>query len=588
MLNLMYEKNRKENGMALMDALVGVFLVLIIFLGIFGAYLLGLKVVSQSRSRTDATSIANEKIEAIRNMSYSAVGVIGGYPSGGISQEENVARNGVNFTVTTRIDYINDSFDGVEGDSCPNDYKKADVRVSWSNQFSGDVDLMTDISPNGISQECADVGGTMSVAVFDASGISITGANVDVEDVVSGLEKSCITDSGTCLFVLPEAVGAYKIFVSKDNYSAERTYEKNELVGSVVLANPGKPHATIFEGQVTSISFSIDKLSGMSSDTQAPESVGWWTDIFTDQSKISSMSNVAVIDGEARLEDAHAEPSGYLISSAITSAQLINWKEFSFDNYEPANTSLKYQIFYFVVDLGDWILIPEADLPGNSVGFAVSPIDISGLNAIQYPEIRLKANFSTSDSSSTPVLYGWTISWRKSEPIKIPNLEFHLQGTKSLGTDSNGNPVYKYSEDHISDLSGRIDISDLEWDSYSFAVDKSATGFDLLSTEPVQPVDVLPDTIQPIILNLAAEDTLLATVKDSTSFDPIFAASVRVYNVYLEYDQLLPTNELGKAFFMPLEEANYNIEVQSPGYSIYTGTVFVSGSSAETIQLTRL
>ncbi len=357
------------------------------------------------------------------------------------------------------------------------------------------------------------------------------------------------------------------------------------MVGSIVLANPSRLHATIFEGQVTSISFSIDKLSGLSVDTKTPESVGWWMDIFADQSKVSAMSNVSIVNGEVELSNPQSNSSGYLISTTITPAQLINWKEFSFDDYEPANTSLKYQVLFYGVDGEDWFLIPEADLPGNSAGFAVSPVDISGLNAIQYPEIRLKANFSTSDPSSTPVLYGWIISWRKSEPFKIADVAFHLQGAKSLGTDSAGKPVYKYSGDYNSGSSGYIDISDLEWDSYSFSVNKLATGFDLLSTNPAQPVSVLPDTIQPVILSLAAENTLLATVKDSTSFDPIFAASVRVYNVSLEYDQILPTNELGKAFFMPLGQAIYNLEIQAPGYSTYTGTVSVSGSSAKTIQL---
>jgi len=587
-IKITISKNRKEAGIALIDALVGVFLIAIIFLGIVGAYLLGLKVVSQSKSRIDATSLANEKIEAIRNLSYGSVGVIGGYPSGGISPVETVIRNGVNYTVTTRIDFTNDSFDGISGDSCPNDYKKVDVQVSWSGQYSGNVDLLTDITPKGISQECAEVGGTLSVAVFDASGISITGANVDVKDVISGLEKTCITNSGACLFVLPESVETYKVSVSKNGYNSDRTYAKNEQVGSVILANPAKPHATIFEGQVTSISFSIDLSSSLGVNTQTPETVGYWIDIFSDQSEISSMSNVSVADGEVKLSDPSANPSGYLISTTIAPAQLIAWRELSFDDYEPANSTLKYQVLYYKSSGQGWVAIPNNDLDGNYNGFGTSPVDISGLSVSSYPQIRLKANFTSSNPPANPTLYGWTISWAENEPLPIPNVAFYLQGAKTLGTDSAGKPVYKNFGDYTSNGSGYIDISGLEWDSYNFSVNKSATGFDLTSTSPIQPVNVLPDTIQSVALNLKAENTLLATVKNSVTYDPIFGASVRVYNVSLGYDQILPTDQLGKAFFMPLKQATYNLEVQIGGYSTYLGTVSVSGSSAKNIYLIKI
>ncbi len=584
-MKILMKENKREKGFALMDAVVGVFLITIVFLGIVGAYLLGLKVVSQSRSRTDATNLANEKIEAIRNLPYQSVGVMGSYPSGGISPVEGIIRNGVNYTVATRIDFVNDPYDGISGDSCPNDYKKVDVKVSWFGQYSGNADFLTDISPRGVSEECAEVGGTLSVTVFDASGVSITGANVDVENVVSGLKKSCLTDFGVCIFVLPEAVGAYKISVSKTGYSSDRTYAKNEQVGSVVLANPIKPHATIFEGKVTSISFAIDKLSGLNVDTQAPETMGYWTDIFSDQSKISSLSNVTITNGTVKLTNPSVNPSGYIISTTITPDELISWKELSFDDYEPANATLKYQVLYYKSAGQGWIVIPNSDLSGNSSGFGVSPVNISGLSAVKYPGVRLKANFSSSNYSANPILYGWTISWSKSEPVKIPALVFHLQGVKSLGTDSAGKTVYKFSQDYVSDFNGHINISGLEWDSYGFSVNKTATGFDLLSTIPSSPVSVLPDAVLPVVLNLKASNTLLTTIKNSISYDPIFAASVRVYNVSLGYDQILPTNELGKAFFMPLNQATYNLEIQAPGYTTYTGTVSVFGISTKNISL---
>ncbi|MCD6528332.1 hypothetical protein J7K44_01710, partial [bacterium] len=57
-----------------MDVIIGIALLFIVFLGIFGAYQLGLKVVGQSKARIIATAIANEQLERIRNLSYLDVG----------------------------------------------------------------------------------------------------------------------------------------------------------------------------------------------------------------------------------------------------------------------------------------------------------------------------------------------------------------------------------------------------------------------------------------------------------------------------------------------------------------------------------
>ena len=62
------QKSNVRNGFTLVEVLVGTFLILIVFLGIFGAYQLGLRVVGQSRNQIVATAIANQEIENIRNL----------------------------------------------------------------------------------------------------------------------------------------------------------------------------------------------------------------------------------------------------------------------------------------------------------------------------------------------------------------------------------------------------------------------------------------------------------------------------------------------------------------------------------------
>ena len=80
----------------------------------------------------------------------------------------------------------------------------------------------------------------------------------------------------------------------------------------------------------------------------------------------------------------------------------------SFNDTEPANTDIKYQIEY--KNGANWTLIPDADLPGNSVGFDDSSVDISSIIS-DYGQIRLKAVLSTSDSSISPSIHDWDVTY---------------------------------------------------------------------------------------------------------------------------------------------------------------------------------
>ena len=123
------------------------------------------------------------------------------------------------------------------------------------------------------------------------------------------------------------------------------------------------------------------------------------------------------------------------------------------------------------------------------------------------------------------------------------------------------------------------------WYSYNFSIDKDLTGFDLVSTNPEQPVDLLPDTTTPVTLILGAENTFLITVKDSSTLEPIFSASARIFNLDLGYDQTIPTDEQGQAFFAPLEENDYNLEIQANGYQDYSSVITISGDIEQEVLL---
>lgn len=570
-------------GFSFIEVLVGTALILTVFLGIYGAYQLGLKIIGKSKARILATALANQKIELARNLSYANVGTVGGIPPGVIPENEAIIRNNINYDVKTTVGYIDDIFDATAPDDLiPNDYKRVKVKVSWPGIFGGEVVLITDIAPKGLETSVG--GGNLLIKVFSATGLPVSQADIHIvnSSTTPPIDANYQTnDEGQYLAAgAPSSVENYKITVSKSGYSAERTYGADEVT------NPLKPHATVIEGKLTQISFSIDKLSGFSIKTLSPTGVESFADSFADESKISEATNISILNGRAELattSDGYLS-SGSLMSQAIAPSDLMSWKDFSWNDSEPDQTDLKYRVFYATTT--DWFLIPQGDLPGNLTGFDSSPVDISGLSTTTYFKIKLKADFSTSEASSTPSLFDWQISWQTDVPVPIPNVSFSLKGEKIVGADINDGPVYKYSQNHSSNSQGAINIQNLEWDSYTFSVDRTATGLNLIETNPSpQPINLFPDSNQTVDLFLQAENSLLIKVKDLETASPIFSAQIRLSNLS-GYDQTFYTNEKGEALFIPLETGSYNYEIQASGYQDKSGSVSVSGDDTLIINLT--
>ena len=248
----------------LVEVIIGISLILIIFLGIFSSYQLILKIIGQSKARTIAVAIANQKMEQIINKSYEDIGTKTGYPEADIDPITEITRDNILFTIDTRIDYIDDDKDGsAPDDVCPNDYKKVQIKVSWQTRFGGGDEVFFDniIAPRDTVQECGETGGVLKVSVFNAKGEMVAFPLIQVENLNTGLLKTAQPESGEHKFVLPEGIGVYKIQVSKTGYSSSQTYGTGEQYQGQIIANPEKPHTSVLEGRLTENSFCIDKLS---------------------------------------------------------------------------------------------------------------------------------------------------------------------------------------------------------------------------------------------------------------------------------------------------------------------------------------
>jgi type II secretory pathway pseudopilin PulG len=434
---------RRKKGFTLVDVIVGVSLLLIVFLGIFTAYQLGLQVVGQSKNKIIATALANAELEKIRNLPYESIGVQGSFPSGVLVAENEVSQNNITFRIKRRVDYIIDPTDGIAQpqDPCPNDYKRAEVRVLSSGKFPIEIAMVTDIAPKNLAKECAEGGGILSVSAFDAFGNMVQAPLIEIKDPVTNATlKSASPLGGQNYFSL--ATSTYKVVVSKTGYSTERTYGTDEVT------TPINPHPLVLEGQLTEISFSIDRLSSMNIETRGTQGLGY------------------------------------------------------------------------------------------------------------------------------PVIH---------------NVTFNLRGEKLIGHDTGGNPVYKYSQNHTTNGSGQATVSDLEWDSYHFSVVSPNLNLVEIESPPgsttTQPVALAPNTNLGVRLILMAENSLLVKVKNLDTQEPVFSAQVRLYNNNLGYDVTQYTDVAGQTYFIPLQGAVYNIEVEAAGYASSSDQVLVSGQTLKTINL---
>ena len=579
-----YLNIKTKKGFTFIEVLIAASLMLIIFLGLVTGFQLGLEIVGLSRNKVTATAIVNQQIELIRNLPYTSVGVIGGHPDGVLEPVTTTILNNIEFTIENRVDFVINPIDGMiyPTDICPKDYKKAEVRVSWGGRFEGEVVLVTNIAPKNLLEECDVAGGILSVSVFNAHGIMIPSPLIEIKDpTTKQVQKFATPISGQHYFALPTAT--YKVVVSKSGYSMSRTHS----IGEVAI--PEKPHLMVLDGQITKASFSIDRVSTFLVETLTPWERGYFFDFFDDVTKISKSSNIVVSGGEVKLatDTTGYFPSGYLKSTAISPINIIRWDKLVFNDLKSLNTDLKYQIYYYTPNIG-WVLIPDIVLPGNLIGFDISPINLTGLDIATYSNLKLRANLSTQDLNISPSLKDWQVSWIVSEAIPIPNIAFHLQGNRIIGYDGAENPIHKYSQTHISDTQGHIEITNLKWDAYTFSIDP-AIGLHLVGTSPSpQPISLLPNIIQLITLYLDAGNCLLVTVKDKVTLEPIFDATVTLSNIALAYNETQHTNTIGKTYFIPLESAIYNLDISASGYLATSTAVLVSGETTKIIKLERV
>lgn len=561
---------RGSRGVTLLDTVVGTALMLVVFLGIAGAFRLSIDVVSNNKARSGAIALAGERMEYIRSIAYGSIGTVGGIPAGSIAQSETIVLNAVTYTRRTVVQYMDDPKDGLgasDTNGIISDYKTAKVDVAWTSRTgTRHITLVSRFEPpSGMEIACTPPCGTLVIHAVDAVSSSVSGASVSIMNtsVSPAVNINTFTNaSGTTTFIGAPAGPGYAIVVTKPGYSTAQTY--SVTAGNT---NPNPGHLTVADGQTTVGTFAIDLLSSMTISTYSL-TTNTWTDSFDDSSKVGpATSNIEVSGNRARF--AGIQPwiaPADLYSQAITPVTLSRWGIFSWNDTQPSETTITYHIYY-PTDSGIAI-VPDSALAGNSTGFTTETlVDVGSIPAGIYPSLILGAHLvALSPQAPSPSIEDWGLTYESGQGIAIP---FTLRGVKTIGSKQGGVMVYKYDQVHTTDASGTLSIPLLEWDTYTTTVNAS-TGYDITSSCPSQPLVLVPNsslTVQ-LFLSEHTANSLLVDVKNDTG--GYLSGVVVQLTKGGSYDKTIITNSCGQAFFDSLTNGNYSITASSTGYQTYS------------------
>lgn len=558
---------RLRRGVGVIDVIVGVALMLIIFLALAGVLRASLILSTLARAQADATAIAQTQIEYLRGVSYDSLGTIGGIPPGTIPQNSTVVENGMSYDVYTFVSYVDDPADGTganDTNGITTDYKRARISVSYAiNGTTHSVVIVSNFAPPGL--ETSNGGGTLEVNAVNKVGAPVTGASVHIVNTTTNptVDLTTLTNASGIVYLPGAATSSeYQIYVTKSGYSSAQTYARDGT-----NQNPAPGYLTVSKDQTTTGTFAIDLLGTLSIAAFSPIATSTFSDSFADVSQLALMSSTTVSGGALALVG--GETSGAARSIAIAPSYLASWGVASATTSVPPNSAILFHIYD-----GAGALIPDSALPGNSAGFSAMPISLYGVSTSTYPSLSLGAELSQSGGSS-PEIHDWSLSY-SAGPTPLPNAAFTLTGSKTIGTDGVGNPIYKTIVSTTTNAAGARTLS-LEWDAYAFA----QSSYDLVDACPAPPFALAPsETLSAtLILGANTANALRVLVTDNAG---VVVSGAQVTLSRTGFNGTRTSSSCGNAYFGGISPGtDYELTISKVGYTTTSfQNVTVSGESS--------
>ncbi|MDO8624237.1 MAG: hypothetical protein Q7R54_02675 [bacterium] len=551
------ESSRSARGFGLLETVIGVAIITIVFLALFGLLNATILVSTLAKAKAAATALADVQMEYIRGLGYDSIGTVGGIPSGTIPETAETTLNGLVYTTDTFVSYIDDPADGLginDENGITTDYKRVRVAVSYtakSKLYS--VVEVTTIAPPGI--ETTTGGGTLQINVVNAVGTPVSGATVTVVNAGASPAVNLSASSnvaGTVFLPGAPAAAGYQITVIKTGYSGSQTYDQ---VSPNINPNPG--HLTVAENQTTTGTFAIDVLASFTLSTYSPLSSASFSDSFVDASQLAVMNATDISSGALALtltEGVYAS-SGSARSIAIAPNYLAAWDTLS----AGLATSTPTSVLISVYD-GSGVLVPDEVIPGNSIGFDSFPVSLENVSITTYPTLSVGAALSTSDTAETPSVSSWSISY-DAGPTPLPDVPFTLTGSKTIGSTGAGASIYKTVVNGATDGNG-VAQQTLEWDAYQLSI----PGYDVVDACPAPPYSLSPgaSVSGAVVLSTSTANALVVFVSDVNS---ILVEGATVLLTRTGYSNIKTSSACGGSYFGNISANTYTITISKTGYT---------------------
>ena len=561
--------SRFSRGFGLIDTIVGIALLLVVFLALFGVLRASLTLSSLAKAKAAAVEVASTQMEYLRGISYDALGTVGGIPAGTVPQAATSTVDGIPYGVRSYVEYRDDPADGTgasDTNSVTTDYKTAKVTVSYSLYgLAKSVVLVSNFVPPG--KESSTGGGTLSLHIVNASNANMSGASVQIVNASTSpaINFTTFSDTDGLVTIGGAATSSqYQIFVSRTGYSSAQTYTRTSQ-----NVNPTPGYLTITKDHTTSATFAIDQLATLVLSSFSPATTTIFSDSFTNSSNIASQTNTQISGGALVL--AANQFSGSALSLPISPSYLDGWGILQATLSAPAGTAVVVHI-----DDAAGIVIPDSALVGNSAGFSSFPVSLTGLSVASYPGLVLQADITRASTSTTPSLLDWSLSHTEG-PTPLPNVAFTLTGAKTIGTTGTGAAIYKTI---VTDTTGAsaAKTETLEWDSYSLVL----SALPLIESCPAKPYALTPAsaTTTAIISGTPTMNTLPVLVVNSASNA---IPQAKVILTKSGYASTVTTSACGVSYFGGLSSGTYSATVSATGHTtkVFSG-LSVSGHTATT------
>ena len=588
--NNMRVPRTQQSGFSFIEIIVVSALSALIFGALFSSFQFTLELISDSRAKLSALSVANDRMEYFRSLPYDDVGTISGIPAGTIPQNSTTTLNGIEFAERVLVDFVDDLADGQDtattsdSNAIPADYKRIKVEYTWNiGNGTSSISLISNIVPRSIETTAG--GGTARINVIDADSTLLPGATVRLVNntITPAIDVTRITDaSGAALFSGAPAASGYEVEVTAniagEQYSTTGTYQ-------VTASNPSPAVApfAVLEADVSTLTFQVGELSDVDIATYSAIAEGSMREDFANMLSVATSSNVETVAGKAVLENTVGvyRNSGTVFTQVITPSPLQSWEVVRVAAELPVDTDYAVR---FYTGAGPFTLIPDSELAGNSVGFTDSLIDISELDPGAYSSITAGITLSTSDTSVTPEVDEIEVFYVQSSTAR-PATTFDIYGTKTIGSDASSSPIFKYDTSFTTNSNGEYSITDLEFDQYMV---ENQAGLDIKSACPGYPYAHIAGEDGELALTLVSNAANTARVKVVDGLDRLVpGATVTLSRP--GYNQSQNTNICGQAFFTGGISANtdYELTVSAAGYSDVNLTALtVDGDTTETVSLT--